>query len=156
MAAAVAELALRLAGVRVAWIAGLLFAVHPVHVEAVAGLVGRAELLCALATTCGPARSCEAGSPRRILIDLCFVVAVLSKEQGMLFPALILAAVPLRRSTAGCGIGRKAAQWLAMSLVYLLAAYVFFREKVIGFSWDRTFLEWVMNPMAAARDSIEC
>ena len=31
---------------RQAWLAGALFAVHPVHTEAVAGLVGRAELLC--------------------------------------------------------------------------------------------------------------
>lgn len=148
-AVAVAELALRLAGVRVAWIAGLLFAVHPVHVEAVAGLVGRAELFCALATTCGLCAFLRGTmTARRILfIDLCFVVAVLSKEQGMLFPALILAAFPLRRAMAGAAIGRKAAQWLAMSLVYLLAAYVFFRERVIGFSWDRIFLEWVMNPM---------
>lgn len=29
-----------------AFIAGLLFAVHPVHTEAVAGIVGQAELLC--------------------------------------------------------------------------------------------------------------
>ena len=33
---------------RVGLLAGLLFAVHPVHVEAVTGVVGRAELLCAL------------------------------------------------------------------------------------------------------------
>ena len=33
---------------RVALLAGTVFAVHPVHVEAVTGVVGRAELLCAL------------------------------------------------------------------------------------------------------------
>lgn len=30
------------------WMAGLLFAVHPIHTEAVAGIVGRADILCAL------------------------------------------------------------------------------------------------------------
>ena len=43
------RLALRLGlGTLTAILAGLLFAVHPTHVEAVAGLVGRAELIAAL------------------------------------------------------------------------------------------------------------
>ena len=47
-AAAVAWLALRLAGSRAALAAGIIFAVHPVHVEAVANVVGRAELMATL------------------------------------------------------------------------------------------------------------
>lgn len=153
VAAAVAELTFRLAGVRAAWIAGLLFAVHPIHVEAVAGLVGRAELLCGLATICGLLAFLRGRltAGKILFINLCFIVAVLSKEQGMLFPALILAAVPFRRSVAGAVDSRKATQWLAITLCYFLAAYVFFREKVIGFTWDRIFLEWVMNPMVRSR-----
>ena len=46
--ALVAELARRLAGWRVGLFAGLLFACHPIHSEAVAGIVGRAELACAV------------------------------------------------------------------------------------------------------------
>lgn len=149
VAAMVAELAFRLAGTRVAWIAGLLFAVHPAHVEVVAGLVGRAEILNALATLCGLCLFLRGRLTawRILLIDFCFILAALSKEQGILFPALILAAVPIRRSAPGAQTSRKAGQWLAASLCYLLAGYVFFREKVIGFTWDRIFLEWVMNPM---------
>ena len=45
-----AELARRLAGTRAAYVAGLLFAAHPVHVEAVANIVGRSELACAAAS----------------------------------------------------------------------------------------------------------
>src|ERR1700677_793793 len=52
VAAGVAELARRLAGVRAAFFAGLVFAAHPIHVEAVAGVVGRAEELCALFIVC--------------------------------------------------------------------------------------------------------
>ena len=57
--AAVAELAARLwhgmrrGGRRFALLCALLFATHPIHVEAVTGTVGRAELLCALACMAG-------------------------------------------------------------------------------------------------------
>jgi hypothetical protein len=44
-AAGVAELARRLAGIKAAYVAGLLFAVHPIHVEVVAEIVGRADEL---------------------------------------------------------------------------------------------------------------
>ena len=44
----VAVLTRRLSGERAALVSGLLFAVHPVHVEAVANVVGRAELMAAL------------------------------------------------------------------------------------------------------------
>jgi protein O-mannosyl-transferase len=50
---AVALLARRLADARAALIAGLLFAVHPVHVEAVANVVGRAEIMAALFVVLG-------------------------------------------------------------------------------------------------------
>src|SRR5436190_7618839 len=46
--ALVAELARRLNGMKLALLAGLLFAAHPIHVEATAYIVGRAELMCAL------------------------------------------------------------------------------------------------------------
>src|ERR1700728_537884 len=46
--ALVADLGRRLAGWRVGLFAGLLFACHPIHSEAVAGIVGRAELACAV------------------------------------------------------------------------------------------------------------
>ncbi len=35
-----------------AWLSGMLFALHPVHTEAVAGVVGQAELLCAALVLC--------------------------------------------------------------------------------------------------------
>src|SRR5207253_2535504 len=47
-AAALALLASLIAGPTVGLVAGLLFAVHPVHVEATASVVGRAELVAAV------------------------------------------------------------------------------------------------------------
>ena len=46
-AVVVAALARRWAGMTTALVAGLLFAVHPVHVEAIANVIGRAELMAA-------------------------------------------------------------------------------------------------------------
>ena len=49
-AVAVAALARRWVSATAALAAGLIFAVHPVHVEAVASVIGRAELMAAVAT----------------------------------------------------------------------------------------------------------
>ena len=91
--ALVCRLAQRLLGhPRVALFAGLLFAVHPVHCEAVASVVGRAETLSSLFLLLGllallpthgwPAlrRQCAAG--------LCFFLALLAKETAICYPAL--------------------------------------------------------------------
>ena len=44
---------LLLQDILVAWVAGLLFATHPVHVESVASLVGRADSLTAIVALLG-------------------------------------------------------------------------------------------------------
>jgi hypothetical protein len=67
--------------------AGLIFAWHPVHVEAVASLVGRAELLTAagiLGAVLAARRS------RWILALVCAAVAMLSKEHGVIVGVVIL------------------------------------------------------------------
>lgn len=149
----VAELARRLGGLRTAWVAGLLFAVHPAHAEAVAAIVARSELACGLATFCG--LCLYLGRPlnaaRVAAITGCFLVALLTKEQGMLFPALILILTPFRRSRGTDPAERKPSVWLAANLCYLLAGYILYREMMIGFSWDRRFLEWVLNPLVRSR-----
>ncbi|MDB5301189.1 MAG: protein O-mannosyl-transferase, partial [Phycisphaerales bacterium] len=72
---AVVALGRKLAGPRAGWIAGALFAVHPVHVEAVAGIVGRAELMCTLATLVGLWLFLKPPSGRRVVgICACFLV----------------------------------------------------------------------------------
>lgn len=160
--AAVAELARRLSAgsARVAYAAGLLFAVHPVHVEAVAYLVGRAELMCTLGMVGG--MILFLGGPmtgRRALgVWGCMVGAVLSKEQGMLLPAMLLACLPVRRATLGRPeVERPAMRGLVLLLCWSLAAYVVFREqftvdgiRVFKFSWDTAFVDWTINPLVIA------
>ena len=70
-----------------ALLAGLVFAVHPVHVEAVAGLVSRAELLCAV----GILGAVLAARRRSwALVIALSALAMLSKEHGVVVGVVIL------------------------------------------------------------------
>lgn len=155
VSAAVAELGRRLAGRRVALAAGLLFASHPVHVEAVAGLVGRAELLCTLFSLLAMLlflRPMSVG--RAAIIVLCLAAAILSKEQGLLVPAMLLALTPYRRQWLNSHStsdkrqsDRGVMRGLLAAVCLTLAAYLVFREELLGFAWDRRFLDWPINPI---------
>src|SRR5690606_29123300 len=73
------------------------FAVHPVHVEAVANVVGQAELLAAIALLAACAvwigRDPDAAvSPRGIAaVAVLYIVGMLSKEHAIVLPALLVA-----------------------------------------------------------------
>jgi hypothetical protein len=78
--------------------AGLLFAVHPVHVEAVANGVGQSELLAALFLLIAVDiymiwRDDPAGftGPRRAALAACYGLAIAAKETGYILPGLLLA-----------------------------------------------------------------
>lgn len=68
-------------------LAGLLFAWHPVHVEAVANLVGRAELLAAMGIL-GAVLAARRG--RWALAVACAAFAMLSKEHGVVVGVVLL------------------------------------------------------------------
>jgi hypothetical protein len=78
--------------------AGMLYAAHPVHVEAVANTVGQSELwtnlFCLIAVGVFVRHRCEAGLPERsrIAIYLAMALACLSKDNGLMLPGLLLAA----------------------------------------------------------------
>lgn len=114
---AVAALARRLAGDRVALAAGLLFAVHPVHVEAVANVVGRAELMAALFAMLAVYAALTHRHPAWSIAA--FAAGLLSKENAAVVPALVAFAwmlnierPPRRRMLA------LAAGWVVVGLVY--------------------------------------
>jgi len=82
-----------------AWVAAALFAVHPVHVEAVANVVGQAELWTAVVMVAAVAlyvRDRREGLPlgRRatIIIAVLYAAGMLVKENAIVLPALIVAA----------------------------------------------------------------
>jgi tetratricopeptide (TPR) repeat protein len=76
---------------------GLVFAVHPVHTEAVANVVGRAEMLTALfvlAATIVYVRASRRGrisAGASLMIAVCYALACFSKEVGVVLPGLLLA-----------------------------------------------------------------
>ena len=83
---------------RVAWVAAALFAVHPVHVEAVANGVGQAELwaaLCILGAMGLYLRDRREGMLRRetgFMIVALFLGGIFIKEHVIVLPALLVAA----------------------------------------------------------------
>ena len=117
-AVAVTALARRWAGWTAALVAGLLFAVHPVHVEAVANVIGRAELMAAvcvcLAVYAAVVKDSIGWSA------LAIAAGLLCKENAAVAPALILWAwwvgfsrPPRHRMLAFVG------SWLAIAAVYI-------------------------------------
>ncbi|MFL6519783.1 MAG: tetratricopeptide repeat protein [Chthoniobacterales bacterium] len=88
-----------------AFTAALLWAVHPVHTAAVAYISGRADPLAAifgfLGLYCG-IRAAPAARANRWLLQiataLLFLLSALSKESGLIFPALLIAILILRKS----------------------------------------------------------
>lgn len=84
-----------------------LFAVHPVHVEATANVVGQGELWMALFVTAGVllygrARRRDAPGPAtRLGLALLYLLASAAKEQGIVLPALLLAWEALAVPEAG-------------------------------------------------------
>ncbi|CAK9000881.1 Protein O-mannosyl-transferase TMTC4 (Transmembrane and TPR repeat-containing protein 4) [Durusdinium trenchii] len=121
-----------------ALVAGLVFAVHPVHVEAVAGLVGRAELLCALlyvAAFIALRRWYASARPAWAVASVvAMLLSTLCKEIGVTFVALALSFGTGRQIERGLPVHRAVASSLVSQWPFLVvaAAYMAFRAWLIG------------------------
>ena len=155
--ALVAELARRLAGWRIGLFAGLLFACHPIHSEAVAGIVGRAELAC---TTCVLAAmvlllKSPMTTARASAIFAVSLAAMLSKEQGLLLPILLIALLPVRKmllspSEKFSEFDRQATLLALALVIWSAGALVVLREEILNlrFEWDPVFINIGIQPLA--------
>jgi protein O-mannosyl-transferase len=114
----------------------LLFAAHPVHAEATAGVVGRSEVLALLCVIAGllAHRRARAGSPAGyFLAGACFFAAFTAKEIALSAPfVLLLLEVTTPPDPAHKARGRL--RWLLPYLLYVLAlaGYFFSRFLVLG------------------------
>ncbi len=124
--------------------AGLVFAVHPVHVEAVANIVGRAEVLATMFTLVGALLYRAHGDPvprssgRRTALGLGALAAILlalaSKESAFAAPALLLlmdwAAARAEGVSPAQRFGRHWRLWAAA--VVVTATWLALRTRILG------------------------
>jgi tetratricopeptide (TPR) repeat protein len=134
--------------------AGVLFAVHPVHVEAVAGIVGRAEILAAcgvFGTLLGHRAALTAPGGRRAAVPaigawiLCLLAAG-AKESAVVAPVLCLLAdlaFPARSP-------RRRHLLLYAGYAAVLGIYFAVRVQVLGTVGIGRPIAFVDNPAAAA------
>jgi protein O-mannosyl-transferase len=134
-------------------VAGCLFAVHPVHVEAVAGVVGRAELLAAAATLAALLLHRQelapgAGRSRTVILaPVCAFAAMMSKESAFVVPVL---AWLFERAAPPATVdpGRRRTLWLGHGAA--LAAALALRCLVVGGIGPPGPIPLVDNPAASA------
>ncbi len=142
----------RLTGDRaVATVAAVLFAIHPVHGEAVANVVGRAELLAALFLLGGVLllrpRYGVLSVPRIVASAVAFLAALLSKETAVCYPVvalLLLHATPGEKRPRG---------WLRQAACLLLPLLVYFPLRYAaldGHLFRTAPADVLMNPLVTA------
>ena len=140
----VAALALELIPPAAAFAVAALFAIHPVHVEAVANVVGQSELLAAIAALGASviyvrARRADTLRPGAIAsIGGLFAIACLSKEHALLLPVLLIALdiFANERQSAPSGVRMfdrvRSMAPLVVTLAAIAFAYVAARTMVVG------------------------
>jgi len=69
------------------------------------------------------------------------------QEQGMLVPFMLLVAAVAFRMRPRDVDERRAGLTLIILLCWLTAGYIVFRESILKFWWDRSFLDWTINPL---------
>lgn len=118
----------------VATVSGLLFAVHPVHTEAVVGIVNRAELLAAFFVLLGTLGVLRLKRWRMFLLPFVYALALLSKENGATLWAVViayhLAAYGSERFGGGLRL-RRPDLLLHVGFAIVLGAYLVLRSNAV-------------------------
>jgi tetratricopeptide (TPR) repeat protein len=127
-----------LMGIPASFVAGLVFAVHPVHVEAVSNAIGMGEILSAVAIllACvvhvrGPART---GWGSALLIAALYALAFGAKEGGVVLPGLIFLLDAARRRIAlGDVLAYAGERWRAyLAMAVVAVGMLLGRYEILG------------------------
>ena len=132
----------RLADTVPAFVGALVFAAHPIHTEAVANIVGQAEIVAAIAVlgACivhsGRAPGLAVSWPRRIVISVLFALALVTKESAVVLPALLVIVDFAQRRVQPTARGMASYADALLMPLFLLAAtlafYLIVRYDVMG------------------------
>jgi tetratricopeptide (TPR) repeat protein len=132
----------RLADPVPAFVGALLFAVHPIHTEAVANIVGQAEIVAAIAVLAacivhsGRPQGLAVSWPRRIVISVLFALALVTKESAVVLPALLVIVDFAQRRVQPTARGIASHADAMLMPLFLLAAtlalYLIVRYDVMG------------------------
>jgi hypothetical protein len=143
------RLASRLAGRPAGWWAAAVFAVHPVHTEAVATATGQSELwaalivLLALVQYTGIRRSRELTAKDAMRLGALYLGACLFKEHAVMLPALLAVAEITLRNTPLVEPPSRAWMRLWPALAAVAAGFVITRGVVLGdLAGERTAAAW--------------
>ncbi len=120
-------------------VAGVLFAVHPIHAESVAWVSGRAELLAAAFVLAAWLAHRSPGARAAWVAPALFATAALSKENALVAPVLFLVGdllLPARRPPAGGDATRQPSRrvpWMRLATLAGVAAALWFtRGAILG------------------------
>ncbi|HSW31852.1 MAG TPA: hypothetical protein VLH75_20380 [Longimicrobiales bacterium] len=129
----------RLAPLAAALAGALLFAVHPVHVEAVANVVGRSEIYAALAVLSGCVvylhpglRADRMRGVRMGLLCVLYLAGLAGKESAVTLPAALLVLELARAAEQPLGVRLRKEVALLAGLAAVLAGYLLLRSAVLG------------------------
>ena len=129
-----------------AWAVAALFAVHPVHVEAVAWVIGRKDLLATLFYFCTALawlRTLEEGATWRwhLVALALFAAGLLCKSSGMTLPIALLVLRWWQHGRLGAGDFWRVAPFFAVALAFGIGDMNYYEEYI---RVDYTVLERVL------------
>ncbi len=123
---------------RAALIGAALFAVHPLHVEAVANVVGQAELwasllvLISLCTYLGADRTRPLSAKSVAGISALYLAALGFKEHAIVLPGMLVAAELILPPANGVRAGMRRLGPLLLAMLAVAAAFVSVRTMILG------------------------
>lgn len=136
-------------------VGGVVFAIHPVHVEAVAGIVGRAEVVMTLFVLLACFLHLWRRGPvvaRWVGIAACFLAALLTKESAVALPLLLVIVDgldPERRKPLWRTVWDDAPLYLLLAAIF--GGYMGLRYAVLGVFSGSTLAPALHGASAATR-----